>query len=45
MRFTKHAQGKMQLFGLLEDEILKGIEHPELVCEDVDKGSTVYIFG
>ena len=44
MRFTKHAQDKMQLFGLPEDEILEGIEHPELVCEDLDRGSTVYIF-
>jgi len=44
MRLTKHAQDKMRLFELSEDEILKGIEYPELVCEDVDKGSTIYIF-
>ncbi len=44
MRLTKHALDKMQLFELSEEEIFKGIEHPELTCKDTEKQSTIYIF-
>ncbi len=44
MRFTKHAIDKLSLFALTEEDVLEGLSNPELVCNDVLKGSTIYVF-
>jgi hypothetical protein len=44
MKFTKHAIDKMKLFSISEEEVIRGIRNPELLCDDKLRGSTVYIF-
>ncbi len=44
MRFTSHAKDKMELFSISEEEVIQGMQKPQLVCEDKLRGSTIYLF-
>ncbi len=44
IKFTKHVLDKITLFCITDREVLQGIENPEMVCEDTEKGSRIYLF-
>lgn len=42
-KLSNHALEKLKLYSINQEEVIYGLKYPELVCEDEDKNSKIYI--
>ena len=43
LKFSKHAEDKLRLYGLIQENLLNALEKPLYICEDKEKNSVIYI--